>query len=494
MKKIMKTISKIKFLILAAVLMISNSCTKNFDEMNVNPNSPTVVPATNVFLNATTSVMYTLFGERLDVYYAGSYAGQTAAIGFGDYEYRVDINNSMWRGMYRSLTYFVDAMRLAKEEHNTSLYAAALTMKAYSAQQTTDMWGKIPYSEAFRMEEGIIYPKYDTQQEVYTAILKELKEAADSLNKGTGSMGIGDWIYKGNIEKWKKFCNSTRLRVAMRMSLVDETTAKGVISEILNDPATYPIMTENSDNAYFWYPGIAPDQEIWFERMGAPDGNKKDQYRTNSVLVNALKDNNDPRLPVYVDKNKYGNYNGYRFYYGQTRDTLNNGNNVSHIGDRFGNDPKGFSPFMNCAEVHFIIAEAIQRNFAAGNARTSYETGITRSLEENKIGADAIAAFLTQPEVAWGGGTTTNLHKIAFQKWIALFKQSVEAWSESRRTDVPLMDQASENYALKHNRPPFRLAYADEEKSLNTKFPTDVVENDIFYGTQMWWDTRTGIH
>ena len=493
MMKIMKTIAKIEFLILASVLMILNSCTKNFDEMNVNPNSPTVVPATNVLLRATNYVAGTLFGERLDVYYAGSYAGHTAHIGVGDYEYRVDINNSMWRSMYISMTYFVDAARLAEAEGNTNLYAAALTMKAYTAQQTTDMWGKIPYSEAFSMSEGIIYPKYDTQQEVYTAILAELKEAADLFNSGTGATGPGDWIFKGNIERWKKFCNSVRLRAAIRLSNVDEATSKAVIAEILGNPSTYPVMTENVDNAYFWWPGVSPDQELWFRRMGAADGNKKDAYRTNNVLVKALLDNNDPRLPVYADKNKYGQYKGYSFYYGQTRDTMNNANNVSHIGDRFGNDPKGFSPFMNCAEVHFIIAEAVQRNFVAGNARLSYETGIARSMEENKIQADAIAEFLLQTEVAWDGGTTSNLHKIALQKWVSLFKQSVEAWSESRRTDVPLMDQVSENYALKHNRPPFRMAYADEEKSLNTKFPADVIEDDIFYGTQVWWDTRKGI-
>ncbi len=489
----MKTNIKIQFLLMAAVLMLSNSCTKDFTDMNINPDSPTKVPATNVFLRATTSMIGTLYGERLDIYYAGSYAGQTAAIGTGDYEYRVDINNSMWRSMYIAMTYFVDAARLAEEEGNTNLHAAALTMKAFAAQQTTDMWGKIPYSEAFRMAEGIIYPKYDSQQEVYAAILKELKEAADTFNNGTGALGSGDYMFKGNIEKWKKFCNSVRLRVAMRMSYVDEATAKAVVAEVLGNPATYPVITENADNAYFWWPGVSPDVEPWFQRMGALDGKKKDQYRTNSVMVNILKDNSDPRLPKYVDKNKYGNYNGYRFYYGQTKDTMNNGNNVSFIADRFGNDPKGFSPMMNSAQVHLFIAEAVQRNFVAGNAKSSYETGITRSMEENGISSADIATYLARPEVAWGSGAMPDLKKIALQNWLAIFKQSVEAWSESRRTDVPLMTSVSENYALKHNRPPFRMAYADEEKSLNTSFPTEVVESDIFWGTQVWWDTRTGI-
>ena len=135
----MKTIKYIKVLSLALVLLIAGSCTKDFDEMNVNPNAATIVPASNVMLQGFLSTTYTLFGERLDVYYAGSYAGHTAAIGLGDYEYRVDINNSMWRGMYIAMTYLVDAMNLAVEEGIDNVYAAALTLKAYAARQTTTM-------------------------------------------------------------------------------------------------------------------------------------------------------------------------------------------------------------------------------------------------------------------------------------------------------------------------------------------------------------------
>ena len=485
----MKHMKNIALLVTGILLLGLGSCTKDFDEMNVNPNAATVVPASNVFLRANQAVAGTLFGERLDVYYAGSYAGHTAAIGLGDYEYRVDINNSIWRSMYIAMTYYVDAMRLAEEEGNTNLWAAALTMKAYTAQQTTDMWGDIPYSEAFRLEENIVYPKYDTQKEIYQQIFAELKTAAETFANGTGDTGPGDQMFKGNTDKWIRFVNSIRLRAAIRVSTVDEAMAKAVLAEIAGKP-----MLETVDqNAYWWFPGVSPDQEFWFERMGATDGNKTDQYRTNFELVSRLIALNDPRLPVYVDKNKNGQYNGYRFYNGQTRDTLNNGNNVSHIGDRFGNDPSGFSPFMNCAEVWFNLAEAYERGLLSGNAQTAYATGIRRSLEENGISQGAIDTYLAGANVAWGSGTMSNLEKIRTQKWICLFKQSVEAWSEARRTDTPLMTGVSEDYALSHNRPPFRMAYADEEKSLNINFPTNVVETDIFYGTQVWWDTRTGI-
>lgn len=488
----MINISKAKLALCAGMLIFYSSCTKDFDQMNVNPNLATVVPATNVLGSAELSSMYTLFGTRLACYYTGAYSGMISA---PDYEYRVDINNDMWRSMYVNMTYAVDAMRLAKNEENDNLYAAALTFKAYNAQKTTDMWGDIPYSEAFQLEKGVLYPKYDKQEAVYNAILAELKTAADLFSVTGKPIGAGDFFLRGDITKWRKFCNSLRLRVAIRMSSADPAKAGQVIKEVLADPIKYPIMTTNNDNAYWIFPGTVPDQEIWFESMGTTGtAPKTTGWRLQQPLVDALQNNNDPRLPVYADKNSWGLYSGHRFGPNEKSDTMNNNFNRSHIGDRFMNDPKGFIPYMNCAEVYFCLAEAYQRGLATGDARAAYETGITRSCEETgKITPNQIATFLTQTEVAWGGGTTTNLQKIALQKWISLFKQSVEAWSEARRTDVPLLDKITVNYAASHNRPPFRMAYADEEKALNPNFPYDVQVKDIFYGTQLWWDKRTGV-
>jgi hypothetical protein len=173
---------------------------------------------------------------------------------------------------------------------------------------------------------------------------------------------------------------------------------------------------------------------------------------------------------------------------------MNNSNNLSRIGDRFANDPKGFSPFMNSAEVYFMLAEACERNFATGDAQEAYEKGIATSMEENSISSSATQQFIVQPGIAWNSGSTSNLAKIYLQKWVSLFKQNLEAWSEARRTDVPLMTNISQDYSQKHNRPPFRFPYPNVEKTLNTNFPKNVVETDIFWGTQVWWDTRTNVH
>lgn len=495
MRKIMKINRRFRIGISAALILLAVSCTDNFVEMNTSPNSATMVPATNVFGRVIVDACSNLFGERLNIYYAGTWGGYTAHIGIGDYEYRVGINNDQWRAMYINMTRATETMKLAEQEENQNLYAAALIFRAYVAHKTSDCWGRMPYSEAFRLDEGIISPKYDTEQELYTQILDELKTAADMLGTDDSKIGVGDFLFKGDVDKWKRFCNSTRLRVAIRLSSADETTAKAVIAEILNNPEDYPIIQSNEDNAYFMWPGEEPYNELWYRRLGAAPGKKTDPYRTNYTLITALQSNNDPRLSVYADTNKYGDYRGFKFGPTQSSDTLNNGNNVSHIGDRFSNDPAGFTPFLNAAEVYFILAEAYQRNLVpGGDAKEAYETGITMSMEENGIDEAQITAFLAEPEVAWDGGTTSNLHKIYLQKWISLFKQSVEGWAEARRTDVPLMTEVERNYSPDHNRPPFRMSFADEEKSLNTNFPHDVVETNIFWGTQMFWDKRTGVY
>lgn len=471
---------------------MSISC-DDWNELNVSPNQPTEVPTSNIFGSGLISVTRQFFGERIGIYYTGTWAGHTAAIGLGDYEFRVDINNNQWDGLYTGMAYFVDAHRRAEAEGNKNLAAVSLIMKAYTAQHVSDMWGNIPYSEAFSLDDGIANPVFDSQEEVYNQILDELSTAVAMLKEGDGAIGVGDFLFGGDIAKWKKFGNSIRLRVAMRMSLAAEGPASNVLAQILTNPTTNPVIEENEDNAFLTWPGVAPDIEPWAQRLGTPS-NKTDNYRMNYELVSVLDGLNDPRLPVYADLNENGVYNGYKMGIGQNSDPMNNNANVSHIGDRFGYLQDGFAPLMRAAQVWFIKAEAFERGLVAGDAEAAYKKGIELSMEENGIDAAAITAFMNEDDVAWDQGAMSNLEKIRLQNWIALFKHSVEAWAEVRRTDVPRITNVSENYAVtNHNRPPLRMAYPANEAAHNLSFPFDIVESDIFYGTQVWFDTRSGV-
>ncbi|WP_163379037.1 SusD/RagB family nutrient-binding outer membrane lipoprotein [Cyclobacterium sp. SYSU L10401] len=491
----MKHIITSKFTgLVMAFVMVFASCTEDWNEMNINPNQPSEVPASNVLGAGMTVVAGQLFGERIGIYYAGTWSGQLAAIGAGDYEFRVDINNGQWDNLYRAMAYFVDAGKIAREGGNQNLEAVSLIMKAYTGHQVTDMWGDIPYTQAFLLdEEGILSPEFDSQAVVYDKILSELDQANSMLDPNGMALGVGDFIYGGDIMQWKKFANSIRLRVAMRMSSVVPQEAAAVLAEILGNPATYPVFEDHTDNAYLNWPGVSSNIEPWRQRLGTPS-NKNDQYRTNYDLISILENLDDPRLPVYADRNQNGAFNGYKMGIGQTSDPMNSQANVSHIGDRFGYDDTGFSPFMNASQVWFIKAEAYERDLVSGgNSQEAYEKGIEVSLEENGIAPEMIDAYLQQPGVAWGSGSSTNLEKIRLQNWLALYKQSVEAWAEVRRTDVPLLDKVSNDYANNHNRPPFRMSYPANEIAHNQSFPSDIEEEDIFYGIQLWWDTRTGV-
>ncbi|WP_209331650.1 SusD/RagB family nutrient-binding outer membrane lipoprotein [Lunatimonas salinarum] len=482
--------------ILFCSLWISTSCMDSWTEMNINPNQPSAVPATTIFGSGMTVMAGQLFGERIGIYYTGTWSGQLAAIGAGDYEFRVDINNGQWDNLYRAMAYFADARRTAFREGNTNLAAVALIMQAFTAHQVSDMWGDIPYTEAFRLQdEDILNPRFDTHKELYTQILAELEEAQAQLSESGPAIGVGDFLYAGDIMKWRKFANSIRLRVAMRMSLVEPAEAAQVLGQIFGNPSSFPIFETNADNAYLRWPGIATNNlEPWRARLGVPT-NKQDQYRTNHDLIQPMSDLSDPRLPVYADPNQNGFFNGYRMGIGQTGFPLNNNQNVSHIGDRFGYDDRGFSPFMHAAQVWFIRAEALERGLiTGGSAREAYEQGIRVSMQDNGISTEATNAYLQEPEVAWGSGASSNLEKIRLQNWIGLFKQSVEAWAEVRRTDVPRLENVTNDYAMSHNRPPFKMAYPANEIAFNENFPIDrVVEVDIFYGKQLWWDTREGV-
>lgn len=493
MKNILK--NKISKLLTIFTLMTAMSCTEDWSEMNINPNQPSVVPASNIFGAGLTVVAGQLFGERIGIYYTGTWSGQLAAIGAGDYEFRVDINNGQWDNLYRGMAYFEDARINALKEGNNNLAAVSLIMKAFTAQQVSDMWGDIPYSEAFKLgTDNVLNPVFDSHEQVYTQILSELEEANTLLNPASGTIGVGDFMYAGDINKWKKFANSLRLRIAMRMSLIAPQAAATLISQILGNPASFPVFETNADNAYLKWPGIATNNiEPWRQRLGVPT-NKQDQYRTNHDLVSLLLDLGDPRLAVYADKNQNGFYNGYRMGIGQTGFPLNNNQNISHIGNRFGYDDRGFSPFMNAAQVWFIKAEAFERGLTTGNAKEAYEKGIAISMLDNGIVQADIDAYLQKTEVAWSSGTKPNLEKIRLQNWIALYKQSVEAWAEVRRTDVPKLVNVSNDYANNHNRPPFRMAYPANEIAFNESYPNAVNQVDIFYGDQIWWDTRQGVY
>ena len=149
--------------------------------------------------------------------------------------------------------------------------------------------------------------------------------------------------------------------------------------------------------------------------------------------------------------------------------------------------------FMTYSEVEFLKAEAYARGYvgAITDAELSYEAGITANMKFYGISDSEIKTYLEQSSIDYNN----DVNKIYLQKWISLFRQSWEAWAEMRRTNIPNLPIAKNANYTNHNVVPYRFSYPVAEKNLNgANFPTDVISEDFYWGTPIWWDTRHGIH
>ena len=471
MKKILSILSIISILLFAG-------CTKNFEEINTDPNNPDIAPSSNVFayvIQRTTA----LFG-RTEIIFPASYVGHVSQ---GLYPLEAQYTGelpSIWSSVFRTIMANINfVIKEAKDDENNNLQAASIVLKVYVMQMIVDTYGPVPYSEAGLGSEGLIQPKYDNEAYIYTDMLNQLDIANGLFDATTGKfIGDGDLLYSDNMDKWKKFCNSLHLRLAIRISNVEPAKASAEISKIIGDPATYPVFTSNDDNAFLSYPG-----GDWVEPWSSAYATTSDAWMAKP-LIDTLVNYSDPRIEYYTDSLSDGTYDGIAV-----------GDNLTKLyckpSDDFIKNPEGSVYLMKYCEIEFIKAEAAKRNFINSvTAQDAYEAAITASCDEYGISAADITTYLANPEVAW----SNDVNQIYTQKWIALFHQSWEAWAEMRRTDIPTLGPAANSNYSGHNRPPFRFPYPESEVTLNTNnIPSTVNQVDNYWGYKVWWDVRANV-
>lgn len=467
-------------------LILVSSCTKNFEEINTNPNNPDQAPMTNV-LGYVIQNLSGRFGTT-EMEYAAAFIGHVTK---GSYTtvttYSETPSSSIWTGNYSSISRNANLiLEQAEEEGNINMMAAVMVIKAYAMQMVVDVYGPAPYFEAGLGDEGLIKPAFDSEEDIYTDLMAQMDLANSMFSEDAldGLLGGGDLLYGGDMMQWKKFCNSLHLRMAIRISNVDEAKASAEISKILGDPDTYPIFESNADNAFLAYPG-----EDWVEPWTARHNSIGDD-RMGQPLVDTMLNLADPRLAYYADTTSDGDYVG--LIVGELQYTQPE---ASKLNDLFVNNPTGSIYYLTYSEIELIKAEAAARNFVTADAQAAYEAGIIANCTMYGIEMDTLTSYLAMPGVAWTGTLDQDLEQIYIQKWISLFHQSWEAWAEMRRTDVPVSEPAANNTtSIEHNRSPFRFSYPTTEATLNSaNIPEEVTETDHYWGYQIWWDTRNGV-
>ena len=549
MKYFIKT-QKIIFGLFLLIGLVS-ACTKDFEEINTNPNSPVDVPAINIFTNAINAATGLELGGWIQHTYLGVWCQQWCKVQYIDEDRYMprDMSgyfNAPYTGALQNCAIVIDK---TTEEGDDRLLAAEKVLRAWEYMYLTDVWGDVPYSEAMQGfdVDGTLYPKYDTQESIYNALLAELEQANVLLTGTTVNFGAGDLIYGGDPVMWRKFANSLKLRLLNRAAgtpwsftydmagtQADVTTTAGAaamsnadaeIAKILGDPATYPIFESNDDNATQYYPGLPYRNPIYSTLYSRTD------QAISETMVDWLLERNDPRIHVYAQPTPNSVAAGTPEYVG-----FQNGRAitsapfpaVSLLGIQIAYTETQPTYILTYDEVEFIKAEYYLRVGQDGPARIAYEAGIEASMERwgladgsvayptwgDSFGSESAAtgqtvdytAYLADPLVDWTAAAD-DAHKfqlICEQRWAAIFGQGVQAYCEVRRTGFParIFEYELEGAYYPNMGLPIRLQYALQEETYNTdqlaaaKAAQNVeVANEGMFSTngttsQVWWNTR----
>lgn len=398
-----------------------------------------------------------------------------------------------WETYYLAIRDAQVLEEIAIAKQNTSYEGVSLIMQSWMFQVLTDMWGDIPYSQAVlaKSENPVYAPAYDSQEDIYDGLLETLARA-NTLLSGSNLVPIkGDILFNGDLSKWRKFANSLRLRVAMRLSEAKPSLAQAVISDILKDPAAMPIMASNADNAALQYlssnPNAHPITEESVYRVGSFN-----EYRISETLANLLETFDDPRLSFWADPTaksveagnpiitgmQNGIVDGPAYEY-QGGDAFLSKFNINYF---FFQSNSNQGRLMQYSEVAFILAEAAQRGWITNDAKTYYEEGIKASFEY--WGVALPADYLSRNGVAYDGQPET----IAKQKYLALFYTDYQGFIEYRRTGFPTSIQPGPDafYSVY----PSRFEYPSKEEALNSANRQTAItrQGPDEITTKVWWE------
>ena len=432
-------------------------------------------------------------------HFAGGHTEYGFAGDFGWDYWNALTDNGSWgpySGMNSQLTSYMNLVGEGGTLENEQYYALGLIIKGFYYQLFTDQFGAIPYSQA--SDPNIKLPVFDDQIDIYKGIIAELDEAISIIgsNTTTGSgvdmLGENDVIFNGNMQNWKKLANSLKLRLALRAhGAPGETFSANAVSEALASGvlADTDALMAGFGEANLWADGTASYGDIWHTWTNS-------RFKIGEPLINIMKHDNDPRLAVIAKPSEGGSVNidlsvrdgetsdivekhkaflkstldtaglvldtDYTWVEGNDELTITMDENTHYVGLPFRTsdllkrylNAKLFSdpaenltqklnegkpmlptPIMLAADTHFMIAEAILRGLATGDAAAYYQSGLRKAMAHWET---ISGTTLDESNMAALTGTTDEMmEQVSTQRWIANYTNSVESWSIVRKTGYP---------------------------------------------------------
>ncbi|WP_341227957.1 SusD/RagB family nutrient-binding outer membrane lipoprotein [uncultured Arcticibacterium sp.] len=509
-----------KIILMIAAAVTLNACdTQELKDLNVNPQA---VQELNTNFFFTSALLGNASGGsrgdnryidwRTNIGVFGHAIQQIASVNVGGnssgdkYSDNAEANTAPWEFTYTDvLQNLTEVIRQTgeggyEEGRRKNMREAARIVRAYSFMRLTDYYGNIPYTEAMKgISDGIFYPKYSTQQEVYTDLLKEVSEATKAMSTSNPDEGFSDsdLYFGGDVAKWKKFGNTLLLRMAMRISNVDPAATATYAAQAISGG----LMTSNDDIAMI---GMDLGPSEWTNQNGISrafaQGDGGQPSPLSATLVDFLKANNDPRLMILsggvggVDMdpaNQKGLPNGLD---GGTLETFlgKTGANVleefSIINPKLLDDDESYV-FMNYSEAEFLLAEAAQRGIGgATDAEGHFRKGVQAAVQQYALYDPSLAVSDAEASAYAASIPYNGLESIGEQMWVSKFFNWWDAWADWRRTGYPQLTPVSYPGNVTGGTIPRKLKIPNSELAINPdQFQAGgTLPND--YTTRVWWD------
>jgi len=467
---------RIKYYLAALVsgVMLLSSCSDSFFDINTDPNNPAVSTPALVLPSAISGSAYVLGGyyQAIGGFWSQQYAQSSGASQWAEWEsYNLTEGglDRQFSTIYAgSLEDFEYVRKSSSATGNWSYYCIATLMQAYTFQVMADLYDQVPFTEALKGLDNL-QPKYDNGSLVYDSLLARIDYATsrDFTAKTSQNPGTSDLILGGKMAEWIKFANTLKLKMYLRYSKIDETTADGnrYKAQILALLADNNFLTQDAKFSAF-KKELTGGNPFWNTFGDRLTGN----VVANNTLMNYLTDNSDPRKEKIFRASATGKlYTGIDTGDSKNHPTLTINNYATPT---LLSDTLASVYFFSKEEVLFLQAEAQARYGSAAAAATDYNAAIDASLVS--LGLDA-GSVTYQPY--------DGKKSILIQKWVAATnKRSLESFFDYNRTGYPDFLATSKTSVFTGSDKPKRLFFPSSEQKSNANTPTKVALT-----VPVWW-------
>ncbi|MFN9949856.1 MAG: SusD/RagB family nutrient-binding outer membrane lipoprotein [Bacteroidota bacterium] len=483
----MKKIFNIQQAAFGALILLTVATTgcKKYLDINNDPNRPTEAPINGLLAATTQNTGLNVFraANAGPNYYVQYFASPNASSPTDIYD-RVDYSG-LWRSLYDNMTDLYDLQQLAIRSNSSAHLGMAKVMMAINLSMTTNLWGNVPYTEAFKGDN--LRPKFDDAQQLHTTCINLLDEGIAELRK-TPTVAVtpaADFLH-GNTAASATVWNSTNRIWWIRTAFTIKARLLNQLSKTSGYSAALVLSAVDSA-----YTNNAMESRVTIFTLRNPwatvarnqaslvlDGWLSTQFITNTMMANTP--NQDPRLPRITNLTRFGDYRGTRNGAGRVGTGTTNDECYLVLAGYYSGDA---SPLFvaTLEEVEFIEAEAALRAGDRTRAYNAYLAGIRANMD--KVGEDAAArdAYLARPTIGVGS-VALQLSDIFREKYIAMFLSPV-TFDDARR-----FNYAYTGFQLPLNAiltsPIRRLDYPSSEQQRNGgNTPAVGALTD-----RLWWD------